>query len=360
MKASLHFSSSKLLCFTFLILFESISAFGQIVLLSPTGDGGFETGATFAANGWTTVNPNASLWEVGTGAVQFAGNRGAYTINNTPGTWSYLTTGSRTSHFYRDIAIPAGANTITLSFYWKGRGEANWDRALVYTAPTTVTPVANAPASNGTAIAGATLVWTQPIVQPIAPTYTLATVALPNALAGTTVRIIFTWQNDASGGVAPGAAIDDISLTYFAACAGVPNVGTAAILPATGCASSNFTLSASGLTGGSGITYQWQSSSSATGPWTNIAGANASNFITTTAATTYYRLVTTCANGGASANTNAVVYTLAGGNCECAAYPLNFATSTADEDIANVTVGAMNNTSVCGAVAPGAGSVAFR
>jgi hypothetical protein len=78
-KAFLQFGSWKLLCFTFLILFESISAFGQIVLLSPTGDGGFETGATFAANGWTTVNPNASLWEVGTGAIQFAGNRGAYT-----------------------------------------------------------------------------------------------------------------------------------------------------------------------------------------------------------------------------------------------------------------------------------------
>ena len=348
------------MCVVLLILTESTAVFGQIVLLSPTGDGGFETGATFAANGWTAVNSNASLWEAGTGAVQYAGNRGAYTINNTPGTWSYLTTGSRTSHFYRDIAIPAGASTITLSFYWKGRGEANWDRALVYTAPTTVTPVANAPASNATAIAGATLVWTQPNVQPVPPTYALATVPLPNALAGTTVRIIFTWQNDASGGVAPGAAIDNIGLTYFPACAGVPNDGTASVAPATGCASSNFTLSATGLTGGSGIAYQWQSSNSATGPWTNIAGANSSNFITTAAATTYYRLVTTCANGGASANSNVVVYTLTGGNCECAAYPLNFATSTADEDITNVTVGAMNNTSVCGALAPGAGSVAFR
>ena len=350
----------KFVCVVLLILTESPTVFGQIVLLSPTGDGGFETGATFAANGWTAVNANRSSWEVGAGAVSFAGARGVYTIDNTAGTWAYLTTGARASHFYRDIAIPAGATNIVLSFYWKGRGETNWDRALVYTAPTTVTPAANAPVSNATAIAGATLVWTQPIVQPIATAYTLATIVLPNALAGTTVRLIFTWQNDASGGVAPGAAIDNISLTYFPPCAGVPNAGTAAISAASGCASANFTLSASGLTEGTGITYQWQSAPSATGPWSNIAGANASNFITTTAATTYYRLVTTCTNSGASANTNTVVYTVIGGNCACAAYPLNFATSTADEDITNVTVGAMNNSSICGAVAPGAGSVAFR
>ena len=358
-KASLHFSSSKLLCFTFLILLESISGFGQIVLLSPTGDGGFETGATFAANGWTSVNAPRSAWEVGAGAVSFAGARGVYTIDNTAGTWAYFTTGARASHFYRDIAIPVGATNIVLSFYWKGSGESNWDRMLVYTAPNTITPVLNAPISNATAIAGATLVWTQPSVQnPLA--YTLATIALPNGLAGTTVRFIFTWQNDGSGGTLPGGAIDNIGLTYFAPCVGPPNPGTALISAPSGCASANFNLTASGLTGGAGITYQWQSSSSSTGPWTNITGATLSSLTTSATVTTFYRLVTTCANGGATANSSSISYTIAGNNCSCAAYPLNFATSTADEDITNVTVGAMNNSSICGAVAPGAGSVAFR
>lgn len=32
------------------------SAVAQTVLISPTGDGGFENGATFEANGWTVIN----------------------------------------------------------------------------------------------------------------------------------------------------------------------------------------------------------------------------------------------------------------------------------------------------------------
>ncbi len=43
-----------------------------------------------------------------------------------------------------------------------------------------------------------------------------------------------------------------------------------------------------------------------------------------------------------------------------AQYCSSAATSTADDEIFNVTFGALNNTSICGAVAPGAGSVAFE
>ena len=43
-------------------------------------------------------------------------------------------------------------------------------------------------------------------------TPTTATVVLPASLAGTTFRLIFTWQNDASGGVSPAGAVDNISL----------------------------------------------------------------------------------------------------------------------------------------------------
>ena len=67
-------------------------------------------------------------------------------------------------------------------------------------------------ASNATAIAGATLVFTQAATQ---AAYTTQTIILPAALAGTTVRLIFTWQNDNSGGANPAAAVDNISLTYL-------------------------------------------------------------------------------------------------------------------------------------------------
>ena len=49
----------------FLMLFSFVFVQGQTTLISPTGDGGFENGATFAANGWQTVNPATDTWQVG-------------------------------------------------------------------------------------------------------------------------------------------------------------------------------------------------------------------------------------------------------------------------------------------------------
>lgn len=187
------------------------SLLGQTTLISPTGDGGFETGSTFAANSWTVVNHTTNTWQVGTAATAYAGARGAYVSNDGGTTWAYTTTVSQTSHFYRDIAVPAGESVINLSFYWKGNGESSWDRLLVYTAPTSVTPVAGTPASNSTTLTGATLVYTQ--ASNAQSSYTQANVTLAGSLAGTTFRLIFTWQNDSSGGTSPGAAIDNIGLT---------------------------------------------------------------------------------------------------------------------------------------------------
>ena len=190
----------------------------QTTLISPTGDGGFETGTTFAANGWTVVNAATNTWQVGAASTPFAGSRGAYVSNNAGTSWSYTNNLIQTSHFYRDIIVPSGEGIINLSFQWKGNGESNWDRLLVYTAPITVTPVAGSPASNSTTLAGATLVYTQASSSQSA--YTSATISLPSSLAGTTFRLIFTWQNDGSGGTIPPAAVDNISLTS-ASCSSV-------------------------------------------------------------------------------------------------------------------------------------------
>jgi len=294
--------SRLLLPLFFIVLLTSFGGkgWGQ-ALIDPTGAGGFESGTTFAANGWQVVNPANSIWEVGTIAGQYAGTRGVY-VSYSGGTYDYIINSARTSHFYRDVVIPVGATAITLSFYWKGSGESNWDRALVYTAPTTVTPVVNTPASNTTAIAGATLVWTQPNNSQAA--YTLATIILPNALAGTTVRIIFTWQNDDNAGNPPPAAIDNISLTYTSStpCSGIPVPGNTISNANPVCASGNFTLSLQNNTTGVGVAYQWQSSPDGT-TWTNIIGGTSSTLTTSQTAATYYHCLVTCSgNTGTSGN----------------------------------------------------------
>jgi hypothetical protein len=183
----------------------------QTTLINPAAEGGFENGTTFAANGWTMVNGTGNTWQCGNAAPAYTGARGAFISNDGGTTWAYTLNGARTVHFYRDVVIPAAADAITLSYYWKGSGETGADRLLVYTAPTTTVPVAGTPASPSTTLTGATLVYTQSTMSTV---YSQNVIALPASLAGSAVRIIFTWQNNNNGGTSPGIAVDNISLTY--------------------------------------------------------------------------------------------------------------------------------------------------
>jgi len=200
----------KLMTFLIALVFSSIT-WGQTVLISPTGDGGFETGATLAANGWTVVNSTTNTWQVSGVAVPFAGSNSAFISNDAGVSYAYTNTLNQTSHFYRDITVPAGESKINLSFQWKGNGESGYDRLLIYVAPTSVTPVIDDPLSSSTALTGATLIYTQTSYTQTA--YGPVTISLPSNLAGTTFRLILTWQNDDSAGTTPGASIDNISLT---------------------------------------------------------------------------------------------------------------------------------------------------
>src|SRR5690606_18483242 len=60
----------------------SVQSNAQTTLISPSGDGGFETGTTFASNGWQTANATGNNgWFCGTQAFS-AGSRGAYVSTN--------------------------------------------------------------------------------------------------------------------------------------------------------------------------------------------------------------------------------------------------------------------------------------
>ena len=112
-------------------------------------------------------------------------------------------------------------------------------------------------------------------------------------------------------------------------CVGIPNAGTASTFPSTGPAGSSLTLNAVGLSAATGLTFQWQSSSSATGPWTNIAGATTipatvtASGVSNVVSTMYYQLVVTCTNSGQSA-TSSVTSFITANYCT----PSHTATST--------------------------------
>lgn len=139
-------------------------------------------------------------------------------------------------------------------------------------------------------------------------------------------------------------------------CSGAPNNGVAAISTASGCPNASFILSATNFTFGTGISYQWQSAPTATGPWTNITGATSTTYTTSTASTLFYRLNTTCLFSATSSQSNVVSYTATGGTCQCGPYPINAPLYNYYNDITNVTIGGINNNSTCATVAPGPGS----
>ena len=158
----------------------------------------------------------------------------------------------------------------------------------------------------------------------------------------------------------PRGFIGFVTFISSVACSGTPNAGTASISSSVGCPNASFNLSASGISFGSGLTYQWQSSPDGNAPWTDVIGGNSSSFATSTPTNLFYRLRSFCSNSNQENFSNTVSYTVSGGQCACGPYPAIFASNAADEEITNVTVGTMNNSSACGILAPGAGSIINR
>lgn len=187
------------------------SAFSQTTLISPTGDGGFENGTSFTANGWTSVNPATDTWQIGSVPVVSSGANCAYVSANLGTAWTYSQL-SVFNHIYKDVTIPVGENKITLNFRWKVGGEgtttSDWDNLKLFWAPTTVTPVATSAVTGATQLIGPGAV---------SGMYKLSSAAWNNetiifSAAPGTYRLIFQWKSDVSTIANPPAAVDDISL----------------------------------------------------------------------------------------------------------------------------------------------------
>ena len=125
-------------------------------------------------------------------------------------------------------------------------------------------------------------------------------------------------------------------------CTGTPTAGTAASTATAICPGVNYTLSLTGATQAAGLTYQWQSAPSATGPWTNIPAGTTPSFITSQTVNTWYQCIVTCS--GSSATSSVIgVSTNSFLGCYCASQAI----SVADEEIFNVTLNTLNNSSTC-------------
>lgn len=89
------------------------------------------------------------------------------------------------------------------------------------------------------------------------------------------------------------------------ACSGTPTGGTATASTSSAPINSSFTVSVTGASAATGLTYQWESAANSNGPWTEIGGATSAILSATAGSivevTTYYRRKITCTSAGASA-----------------------------------------------------------
>ncbi|HJW30981.1 MAG TPA: hypothetical protein VJ508_17245, partial [Saprospiraceae bacterium] len=212
---------------------------GQTVLINPAGDGGFQNGSTFAANGWTVVNGVGvtNQWFVGTVPALFPGSNSAY-VSNDPGgaTHNYDGTAGSMVHFYRDVTLPAGETILSYSYQWYCQGESTFDFWQVSIGPTSIIPVAQSGVTGSVVITnplipGTTVIGAHNLQGTVQTTSgTLSSAPLGNCFAPVTIRVFFTWRNDGSVGNQPPAAIDNISLTSSMP-SGAPLAGTIPVGP---------------------------------------------------------------------------------------------------------------------------------
>lgn len=164
---------------------------------------------------WTYVNGTAvNKWYTAS-ATQNGGTQSLYISNNNGTSNIYTNTSPGSVYAYRDIFIPSGSTNASLSFDYKVAGEPNYDMFRVWLVPVSYTPTvstANTP-SVITPLAGRIQVGGNFVNQTNYATYTINSIDI-SSFANQTMRFLFEWQNDNSGGTTnPAAAIDNLALT---------------------------------------------------------------------------------------------------------------------------------------------------
>ena len=139
-------------------------------------------------------------------------------------------------------------------------------------------------------------------------------------------------------------ALTSICVTGTTPCSGTPTAGTTSVSPTSGAPSSSYTVSNTGHSTGSGITYQWQYSTNGGGAWTNQGAATStySNFTATAPAsgTVIWRLVVTCTASGQSSNSSTATFTVNSTTNFTCATARNLPCATTN--LAGTTVGSSN------------------
>ncbi|MDO5637432.1 MAG: GEVED domain-containing protein [Myroides sp.] len=170
---------------------------------------------------WTFTNEEqANKWVVGT-AVSNGGTQSLYISNDEGVSNTYTTSSTTVTHAIRDIALPDDIDAMGIGFDWKAIGESSWDYLRVWVVSSTFQPQAS---QQITALAGERIQIAANFNQS-ADWQTYYQELNVADFAGQTVRIVFEWRNDGSGGTQPPAAVDNVNLT-FVTCPAPTNINS--------------------------------------------------------------------------------------------------------------------------------------
>jgi len=163
----------------------------------------------FATNQFTFINgTQTNQWAYGSAEGNPAN---AIYISNDDGTTNAYTNYSAIStvQAYRDIVIPTGTTIVNFSFDWKCYGESSYDYLRVWLVPTSYIPTAGTQITAGT---GRIQIGGNFNQQDTWQTYQNLVLDI-SSFAGQTMRLVFEWKNDYSGGTQPPAAIDNVNIS---------------------------------------------------------------------------------------------------------------------------------------------------
>jgi hypothetical protein len=266
-----------------------------------------QTACTGATATFTTTASGTGVtyqWQSGTSATGPWTNVGT---NSASYTTAPLTVTTPT--FYQVVvATTTCAATVTSNVVTLGVSVT----AAINTQPTAQIVCAGATATYTVAAVGTGVSYQWQMATAAAPTVfsnvgtnsnTFTTAATTAAMSGNIYHVIVTGSCNA-------VTSSNVTLTVNTSA-----VITTQPIAVTLCNGVAATFTAAGS--GTGVTYQWQSGPSATGPWVNVTGGTGATTTTyTTAATipamngTYYRMVATTTNCAAVVNSSAVLLTV--------------------------------------------------
>jgi hypothetical protein len=188
-----------------LVLFLYITLIGIVLNACTTANLPYSENFTGSNGNFTfTSQQQGNNWYYGSAAGNPA--NAIYISNSNGNSHAYNTDVSSITHAYVPISIPAGTTICNISFDWNAVGEDNQDYLRVWLVPSSFTPVAGAQITAGS---GRVKVGNDFNQQTGWQTYINSNLDL-SGFAGTTMRLIFEWTNNGSGGAQPPAAIDNI------------------------------------------------------------------------------------------------------------------------------------------------------